>query len=122
MSLPVFTTQRFERAVQLQFEHYRRWQVRFPSSGQAFVKVLRALNDEAIPLLSRQPGLGRRVDHGGAASDVDQALLSRLMPLEALLNAEPREWLVGEFVLLYYATPQAIYLASLRHARQQQFV
>jgi hypothetical protein len=122
MSLPVFTTQRFERAVQLQFAHYRRWQARFPSSGQAFVKVLRALNDEAIPLLSLQPELGRRMDHGSAAFDADQALLSRLMPLEALLNAEPREWRIGDFLLLYYTTPKAIYLASLRHARQQQFV
>jgi hypothetical protein len=120
MTLPVRVTARFERAVQQQIAYYRIWASRYPGSGRALAKVLRKLTLEVNPMLAEQPGIGRRISSAPGEDTSEREALARLIPHEQALNAELREWVVDEFVLLYVVTPDAVYLASLRHSKQGQ--
>ena len=54
-------------------------------------------------------------------SQAEKDWLNRLAPLTARRRLEAREWLLGDFWILYYRSSRAVYLASARHQREAEY-
>lgn len=91
---------------------------RAPSS--AFDALLRLLFDEAIPILESSPRVGfdflERVPLSAEALARVRALQRRLGPDSSL-----REYIAGEYLLLYSLTDERIHLLAIKHHRQLSF-
>lgn len=123
--LPVQVTRRFERSIVLQVEHFRRWQGRFPDSGRHLERALVLLRDEIVPMLARNAERGKPAAWLNALdSSIELAFLAEIQAVNTATLSQStvvREWRVGDFHLLYYHAADAVYLASLRHGKQEQF-
>ncbi len=58
---------------------------------------------------------------GLTQSEAERIWLDRLAPLTARRRLQAREWLLGEFWILYYRGAGAVYLASVRHEREAAY-
>jgi plasmid stabilization system protein ParE len=85
---------------------------------QAYDKLLDDLRRTVIPNLRRFPRIGRRYLDKPPQSAEAMAQLAALPPgaADAL-----REYLHGDYLLLYALTRSAVYLLSIRHHRQLSF-
>jgi hypothetical protein len=72
-------------------------------------------------LLGAHPDIGRPAQLGLTKSRTERKWLERLAPLTAQRRLQPREWLLGEFWVLYYRSARAIYLVSVRHEREAEY-
>ncbi len=76
-------------------------------------------------MLARHPERGRSAAWLGeidASTEKDfQAEIQSINAVMLRPDTVVREWRVGDFHLLYYHAADALYLASLRHSKQQQF-
>ena len=54
-------------------------------------------------------------------SESEKHWLNRLAPLTARRRLQAREWVLGEFWILYYRSSRAVYLASARHEREAEY-
>ena len=80
------------------------------------------LVEEELPrILATHPDIGRPAQLSRAMSDSEQNWLRRLAPLTARRRLQAREWLLGDFWILYYRTASAAYLASARHEREAEY-
>jgi len=89
-------------------------------AGMAFDDLLAELRSTVIPNLARFPRIGRRyLDHPPQSAEA----LAQLRTLPAGAVDALREYLHGDYLLLYAATePQrTVYLLSIRHHRQLTF-
>ena len=73
------------------------------------------------PLLGAQPDIGRPARLNLTHSEAERHWLIRLAPLTAGRRLQAREWLLGEFWILYYRGATAVYLASARHEREAAY-
>ena len=54
-------------------------------------------------------------------SESEKHWLNRLAPLTARRRLQAREWVLGEFWILYYRSSRAVYLVSARHEREAEY-
>ena len=87
-------------------------------ASQAYAKLLDGLRRTVIPNLRRFPRIGRRyLDHPPQSAEA-MAQLRALPPgaADAL-----RQYLHGDYLMLYTQTGSTVYLLSIRHHRQLSF-
>ena len=72
-------------------------------------------------ILATHPGIGRPAQLCLTGSTAERNWLLRLAPLSSRRRLQAREWLLGEFWILYYRTASAVYLASVRHEREADY-
>jgi hypothetical protein len=84
-----------------------------PERPQAWLKLNALLPTRVIPLLRKQPGVGRLFDRGQLTpSPLLEHIGGRLG------GGELREYLVGEYLLLYLVGPKQQWLVAIRHSRE----
>lgn len=115
---PVVATRRFEQALEALLDHYASLRHLHPDAGTRALRLIDLVEDELPRLLSAQPDIGRPAVLGLTQSDAERIWLDRLAPLTARRRLQAREWLLGEFWILYYRSSGAVYLASIRHERE----
>ena len=90
---------------------------------QAFDALLDELTDTVIPNLESFPGMGRlflaRPTRSVEAANGVAHLTSQLSTLAK--DAELREYVMTDHLLLYARVPGTVYLLSIRHQRQLSF-
>lgn len=89
-------------------------------AGPAFDALLAELRASVVPNLSRFPRIGRRyLDNPPQSAEA----LAQLAALPAGAAGALREYLHGDYLMLYTATETdaMVYLLSIRHHRQLSF-
>ncbi len=119
--LPVVATQRFERALEAMLDHYRGIRHLHPDAGSRALRLIELVESELPLLLGAHPDIGRPAQLSLTKSRTERKWLERLAPLTAQRRLQPREWLLGEFWVLYYRSARAIYLVSVRHEREAEY-
>ena len=119
--LTVVATRRFERALDALLDHYENLRHLYPDAGARALRLIELIEDELPRLLGSQPDIGRPAPLSVTQSDEEKNWLTRLAPLGARGRLQAREWLLGEFWILYFRGPSAIYLVSVRHEREAAY-
>jgi hypothetical protein len=119
--LPVVATRRFERALDALLEHYDSIRHLHPEAGSRALRLVDLVEGELPRLLGAQPDIGRPAHLSLIQSEAEQSWLTRLAPLTARRRLQAREWLLGDFWILYYRSSRAVYLASARHEREAEY-
>ncbi len=119
--LPVVATHRFERALDTLLDCYASLRHLHPDSGAKALRLIDLVEGELAPLLAAQPDIGRPANLSLLQNETEAAWLTRLAPLTARRRLQAREWLLGEFWILYYRSAAAVYLASARHEREAAY-
>jgi hypothetical protein len=88
-------------------------------AGFAYDALLIDLADTVIPNLERYPRLGRSFLERKPQSVEARVKLERLRA--AFADADLREYLSGDYLLLYALIDQTIYWLSIKHHRQLSF-
>ena len=84
----------------------------------AFDDLLAELRAEIIPNLRRFPGMGRRyLDRPPQSAEA----LAQLAQLPRGSTETLREYLSGDYLILYAKAESKVYLLSIRHHRQLSF-
>ncbi len=81
----------------------------------AFERAVAKLQDEVLPLLRKQPNLGRLYQRNPTAPPIVERVKERLG------GGVLREFLVGEYVVLYLVGKKQLALISIRHQRELEF-
>jgi hypothetical protein len=84
-----------------------------PDRPQAWLRMNSLLASKVIPLLRRQPRVGRLFDRGQLTP---HPILEHVR--KRLGGGELREWLVGEYLLLYVVGSRQVTLVAMRHTRE----
>ena len=119
--LPVVATRRFERALEALLDHYDSLRHLHPDAGARALRLIDLVEGELPRLLGAQPDIGRPAQLSLTQSGSEKNWLERLAPLTARRRLQAREWLLGEFWILYYRSSTAVYLASARHQREAEY-
>ena len=119
--LPVVATRRFERALEALLDHYDSLRHLHPDAGTRAVRLIDLVEGDLPRLLSVQPDIGRPAQLSLTQSESEKNWLLLLAPLTARRRLQAREWLLGEFWILYYRGSTAVYLASARHEREAEY-
>ncbi len=119
--LPVVATRRFERALDALLDHYDGLRHLHPDSGARALRLIDLVEGDLPRLLSAQPDIGRPAQLTLTQSEAEKNWLIRLAPLTARRRLQAREWLLGEFWILYFRASTAVYLASVRHQREAEY-
>ena len=119
--LPVVATRRFERALEALLDHYDSLRHLYPDAGARALRLIDLVEGELPRLLGAQPDIGRPAQLSLTQSGSEKNWLERLAPLTARRRLQAREWLLGEFWILYYRSSTAVYLASARHQREAEY-
>ena len=114
----IVATLRFERALEALVDCYDNMQHLHPDAGSTVLRLLDLVENELPQLLSAHPDIGRPAQLSQVHGDAESAWLKRLAPLTAARRLQAREWLLGDFWILYYSSANAVYLASARHMRE----
>jgi len=119
--LPVVVTRRFEHSLAALLDHNESLRHLHPDAGARAVRLIDLVEDELPQLLGAQPDIGRPAHLSLTQSEAEKNWLARLALLTARRRLQAREWLLGEFWILYYRGTTAVYLASARHEREAQY-
>ena len=119
--LPVVATRRFERALNALLDHYASLRHLHADSGSRALRLIDLVEGELPRLLAAQPDIGRPALLNLTQSKSERIWLTRLAPLTARRRLQAREWLLGDFWILYYRSSSAVYLASARHEREAEY-
>ena len=119
--LPVVATRRFERAIDALLDHYANLRHLHPDADSRALRLVDLVGEELPRLLAAQPDIGRPALLGLTQSESERIWLNRLAPLTARRRLQAREWLLGDFWILYYRSSDAVYLASARHEREAEY-
>lgn len=119
--LPVVATRRFERALEAMLDHYESLRHLHPDAGSRVPRLIELVEGELPRVLSAHPDIGRPAQLSRSQSRAGKKWLERLAPLTARRRLQPREWLVGEFWILYFRSARAVYLVSARHEREAEY-
>jgi hypothetical protein len=114
-------TRRFERALEALLDHYESVRHLHPDAGSRALRLIELVEGELPRLLAVQPDIGRPAQLTLTRSPDESAWLERLAPLTARRRLQAREWLLGDFWILYYRSADAVYLASARHERESRY-
>jgi hypothetical protein len=119
--LPVVATRRFERALDALLDHYDSLRHLHPDAGSRALRLIDLVESEVPRLLAAQPDIGRPAQLSLLGNESERQWLSRVAPLTARRRLQAREWLAGEFWILYYRSQTAVYLVSARHERESAY-
>ena len=119
--LPVVATRRFERALDALLDYYDSIRHLHPDAGTRALRLIDLVEIELPRLLAAQPDIGRPAQLSLIQSESEKSWLNRLAPLTARRRLQAREWLLGDFWILYYRSAKAVYLASARHEREAEY-
>ena len=119
--LPVVATRRFERALDALLDYYESLRHLHPDAGSRALRLIELVEGELPRLLSAHPDIGRPAQLSLMQSESEKNWLNRLAPLTARRRLQAREWLLGDFRILYYRSASAVYLASARHEREAEY-
>ena len=86
----------------------------------ASIREVAHLNDRVIPAVERFPDIGADFAARAPLSREGQFLFDRLVAL-AGPDAEVRQWIEGDYVILYLVRGGSIFLLSIKHHRQLSF-
>lgn len=89
----------------------------------AFDALLKELSDTVIPNLERFPGLGRLfLERPARSVEATHGVARLTQQLRALAkDAELREYVMADYLLLYARIKGVVYLLSIRHQKQLSF-
>jgi hypothetical protein len=85
----------------------------------SYEKLLDLLLDTVIPNLERFPGMGRLFLERESRSVESRALVERVTARFG--QSEIREYLIGDYLVLYALNDDAVYLLSVKHHQQLSF-
>ena len=119
--LPVLVTRRFERALEAILQHYESLRHLHPDAGSRALRLIDLVERDLPRMLAANPDIGRPAQLSLTQSKSEQNWLERLAPLTARRRLQAREWLLGDFWILYYRTASAVYLVSVRHERETAY-
>jgi hypothetical protein len=119
--LPVVVTRRFERALEAILHHYENLRHLHPDAGSRALRLIELVEEDLPRILAAHPDIGRPAQLSISMSNAERNWLLRLAPLTARRRLQAREWLLGDFWILYYRTASAVYLASVRHEREAEY-
>jgi len=119
--LPVLATRRFERALDALLDDYESIRHLHPDAGSRALQLIDMVESQLPQLLGAHPDIGRTAQLSLTQSQSERNWLARLAPLTARRRLQAREWLAGDFWVLYYRTPSAVYLACARHVREAEY-
>lgn len=119
--LPIVVTRRFERALEAILNHYESVRHLHPDAGTQALRLIELVEKELPEVLALHPEIGRPAQLIMSTSDAERDWLQRLAPLTAHRRLQAREWLLGEFWILYYQAANSVYLASVRHTREAEY-
>jgi hypothetical protein len=119
--LPVVVTRRFERALEALLDHYESLRHLHPDAGSRALRLIDLVEEELPRTLAVHPAIGRPAQLSQTMSNAERNWLLRLAPLTARRRLQAREWLLGDFWILYYRTANAVYLVSVRHEREAEY-
>ncbi|MSQ53049.1 MAG: hypothetical protein EXR28_14310 [Betaproteobacteria bacterium] len=102
-------------------DHYETLRHLHPDAGSKALRLIESIEADLQPMLGRHPDIGRPVQLSVTISESEQSWLQRLAPLTAARRLQAREWLLGDFWILYYRTASAVYLVSARHEREAEY-
>ena len=119
--LPVVVTRRFERALEAILDYYESLLHLHPDAGSRALELVERVEVELPLLLAKHPDIGRPAQLSLTQNESEQYWLQRLAPLAARRRLQAREWLLGDFWILYYRTASAVYLVSARHDREAEY-
>ena len=88
-------------------------------TSQRYERLLDELLDVVIPNLEAHPQIGRPFLERAAQSVEAQTLIGRLSA--RIGRGEIREYLAGDYLILYAFIADAVYLLAIRHHRQISF-
>ena len=89
-------------------------------AAPAFAALIERLNGQMIPAMERFPDIGADFAARAPLSREGQVLFDRLVAL-AGADAELRQWIEGDYVILYLVRGGSIFLLSIKHHRQLSF-
>ena len=89
-------------------------------AAQAFAALIESLTDRVIPAMERFPDIGADFTARAPLSREGQVLFDRLVAL-AGSEADVRQWIEGDYVILYLVRGGSIFLLSIKHHRQLSF-
>jgi len=89
-------------------------------SAPAFAALVENLTDRVIPAMERFPDIGASFMARAPLSREGQVLFDRLAAL-AGPDAEVRQWIEGDYVILYLVRGASVVLLSIKHHRQLSF-
>jgi len=118
---PVVVTRRFERALEAILDHYDSLRHLHPDAGSRALELIDRVEGELPRLLAAHPDIGRPAQLRLMQNESEENWLKRLAPLTARRRLQAREWLLGDFWILYYRAAGAVYLASARHEREAEY-
>ncbi len=119
--LPVVVTRRFERALEAILDHYESLRHLHPDAGSRAQALIDRVEVELPQLLGERPDIGRPAQLSLTQTEIEQHWLKRLAPLTARRRLQAREWVLGDFWILYYRAAGAVYLVSARHEREAEY-
>ena len=119
--LPVVVTRRFERALEAMLDYYSSLRHLHPDAGSRALRLIELVEGDIPRILAEHPDIGRPAQLSLTMSNSERNWLLRLAPLTARRRLQAREWLLGDFWILYYRTTSAVYLASVRHEREADY-
>ncbi len=102
-------------------DHYAALQHLHPDAGAKALRLIELVQNDLAPLLAEQPDIGRPAQLHLLHIPAESAWIARLAPLSARRRLQAREWLLGDFWILYYRSADAVYLVSARHSREAQY-
>ena len=85
----------------------------------AFTALLESLTEQVVPALELYPNVGRSFLNRTVQSVEAQQRISRINALPG--SKSLREYIVGEYPMLYAVQGKSVYLLSIRHHRQLSF-
>jgi len=89
-------------------------------AAPAFTALVESLDDRVIPAMESFPDIGADFAARAPLSREGQVLFERLVAL-AGPDAEVRQWIEGDDVILYLVRGRSIFLLSIKHHRQLSF-
>ena len=119
--LPVVVTRRFERALEAILDHYESLHHLHPDAGSRALRLIDLVEGDLPRILAAHPDIGRPAQLRLMQNESEENWLKRLAPLTARRRLQAREWLLGDFWILYYRAAGAVYLASARHEREAEY-
>lgn len=114
----IVVTRRFERALETLLDYYETMQHLHPDAGSRILELLNLVENELPVLLAEHPDIGRPAQLNLRQGAEESVWLQRMASQTATRRLRPREWLIGDFWILYYRSAKAVYLASARHVRE----
>jgi len=89
-------------------------------AAPAFAALIEDLGDRMVPAMERFPDIGADFMSRAPLSREGQVLFDRLVAL-AGPEAQVRQWIEGDYVILYAVRGGTIFLLSIKHHRQLSF-